>query len=190
MKESTKKHIQTFKKNAKVVLKNFFSITRKQFIINLAIISLTFIIFVTIDQTTKSWAFSNYKGGLQYQNGFVGVRLAKNTGMFRSLGNGIGFAGVQTLTSLISIIMFVFALFSKNLIRTFAVALLFAGSMGNIIDRYSQPGHYVRDWIFTPWTKATSNGGTYNIADVEVMVGSGIMLIYIIYLLIFDKEEN
>ncbi len=171
---------------------------KKQILINLLIFIPIFITLVLIDQLTKSWAFngshiwSNHH--TEWKNSFVGIRLVGNTGMFSSLGDGIGFAGVQTITSFIAIIMFTFMFFSRNWLQTVALSFLFSGAMGNIIDRYLPHEfegeiHVVRDWIFTPWTEATSKGGTYNVADIQVMVGASFMLINIAYQTFIKKEK-
>ncbi len=178
-------------KNIQKIIESI-KLSKKQLFINLIIISFLSIILITIDQTTKTWAF---KKGMDYyyENAFVGVRLIGNTGMFGSLGDNLGYPTVQTLTCFIAIIIFTCALFSKSWNMTVALTFMFAGAMGNIIDRFlvdavPHESHSVRDWIFTPWSETLKNGGTYNIADIEVVIGSCLSLVSIIFAL-FKKEE-
>ncbi len=166
----------------KVLLK----IDKERMMRNAIILVFVLSIFVAIDQFTKVYAFAQsdakwigLKVGPTISKGkLFGMRLVINTGMFSSLGAGsVPYWGVQTITSLILIVVVLCALFGKNKIVVFGLSLIAAGAFGNILDRYMlispSGGHYVRDWIYNPFY----DKGTYNIADMEVIFGSPIAAI-------------
>ncbi len=188
----------------KYIRKIVSKIDKELIIHNAIILVFTLSIFLAIDQFTKIYAFAKVspktidsmgKGAIFISKGeLFGIRLVTNTGMFSSLGEGtVPYAGVQTITSLIAILVIISALFSKNKVMVFGFSLIAAGALGNIMDRYllidNQGGHYVRDWIYNPF----SDKGTYNIADIEVVFGSPIAAIGLIMGIFKDsknKENN
>ncbi len=179
--------------------KAILKIDRQRLMRNAIILIFTLSIFIGIDQFTKIYAFAqsdqNWIGDNtrrpQISEGKIfGIRLVINTGMFSSLGaNTVPYWGVQTITSLIAILVILGALFSKNKIVVFGLSLIAAGALGNIMDRYMliEPngGHYVRDWIYNPFY----DRGTYNIADIEVVFGSPIAAIGLI-INVFKETKN
>ncbi|TCG10902.1 hypothetical protein C4B25_02755 [Mycoplasma todarodis] len=168
---------------------------------NAIILVFTLSIFIGIDQFTKIYAFSKStpevidslgnRAVLVSEGKLFGMRLVTNTGMFSSLGEGtIPYGGVQTITSLIAILVILSALFSKNKIMVFGFSLIASGALGNIMDRYmlidTNGGHYVRDWIYNPG----HDKGTYNIADIEVVFGSPIAAIGLLIGMFKDSKEE
>ena len=167
---------------------------------NAIILIFTLSIFIGVDQFTKIYAFAQSEQSWigdgvsrpQISEGKIfGIRLVINTGMFSSLGAGkVPYWGVQTITSLIAIIVIIAALFSSNKVVVFGLSLIASGALGNIMDRYMliEPngGHYVRDWIYNPFY----DRGTYNIADIEVVFGSPIAAIGLIINTFQDKEKK
>ncbi len=177
-------------------------IDKKLLIRNTIILISILFVFILIDQLTKVFIFAkadpNWKVGIESgrfisEGKLFGIRLVINTGMFSSLGaDTVPYWGVQTITSLIAIIVILVALFNKNLITVVGFSLIAAGALGNILDRYmliddtSNKGHYVRDWIYNPWF----DRGTYNIADIEVILGSTIAGLGILIGLFKDIKNN
>ena len=62
----------------------------------------------------------------------------------------------------------------------FAISLIFAGAMGNGIDRFFRG--YVVDFIETTFI----NFSVFNVADILITIGS---ILFIIYVILFDKED-
>ena len=88
-------------------------------------------------------------------------------------------ASIITFVSLLII-----CLFLAFDIRSIFIAFIFSGSLGNTVDRLAFS--YVRDIIFTPWL----DKGTFNFADMDVIIGSFGFLITILtlYLIPYFKK--
>ncbi|NQZ29089.1 MAG: signal peptidase II [Mycoplasmatales bacterium] len=184
----------------KYLIKIIKKIDKQKMMQNAIILIFTLSIFIGIDQFTKIYAFAQSDqswigDGIhipQISEGkLFGIRLVINTGMFSSLGEGtVPYWGVQTITSIIAIIVIVAALFSSNKTMAFGFSLIASGALGNIMDRYMliEPngGHYVRDWIYNPFY----DKGTYNIADIEVVFGSPIAAIGLITQAFKDSKKQ
>jgi signal peptidase II len=69
------------------------------------------------------------------------------------------------------------------------MAMVGAGAMGNIVDRFLFSG-MVKDIIYTPWSTTTSNWGTYNPADSFVFIGLILFLLANILTMIKDKKKQ
>ncbi|CAM9097801.1 signal peptidase II [Mycoplasma marinum] len=179
-------------------------VDKKIFTKNFIILCFVMGVFLAIDQFTKLALFAkispdkichNIQNRYVVDKGLIGTRLVTNTGMFSSLGaNVVPYWGVQTLTSIVFIFLVFGALISKKTLTAVGFSLMAAGAFGNILDRfmltYELDGkiyHYVRDWIYHP----KMDRGTYNLADVEVVLGSILTATSIIINLFKEeKKEN
>jgi signal peptidase II len=148
-------------------------------------ITLIFIVLVSCvscDQTTKSVAQSllSETEGWSFLGGTIRLQLALNQGAFLGLGSsfpetwreGIFSTGVAGIL----LILLGYTLFSKAVSQSaiFAYALVFAGGVGNLIDRLMYDG-YVIDFINIG--VGSLRTGIFNVADIAVTLGLFIIML-------------
>jgi signal peptidase II len=133
-----------------------------------------------IDQTTKSWAVSRlrFDGPMEVIPGFLNFSYAYNTGVAFSLLSDNGDPGRWGL-SMVGIIAGILVLFffwrpPRSDDRMLgSLVLLLAGIIGNVTDRIRLG--FVIDFIdvqFGSW-----HYPTFNVADISICVGAGLMII-------------
>lgn len=158
------------------------------FVANLAI-------FTLFDQWTKYWAFHNLKGELprSYFMGLFQLRYAENTGAWGNLGGNwpepmrsiflIGFP----ILILLLVAGFMLTQKYSHKLETWAYALIVTGGFGNLIDRIRL--NYVIDFMYAGTHKSIPLWGSvripletniFNIADVIIMIGAGLILLRLI----------
>jgi signal peptidase II len=153
------------------------SITKRIILIFIVLVSC-----VGCDQTTKSVAQSLLSGteGWSFLGGTIRLQLALNQGAFLGLGSsfpemwrvGIFSTGAAGML----LILLGYTLFSKAVSQTaiFAYALVFAGGVGNLIDRLMYDG-YVIDFINIG--VGSLRTGIFNVADIAVTLGLLIIML-------------
>lgn len=153
------------------------SITKRIILIFIVLVSC-----VGCDQATKSVAQSLLSGTevWSFLGDTVRLQLAHNQGAFLGLGSsfpaawreGIFSTGVAGLL----LILLGYTLLSKSASPSaiFALALLFAGGVGNLIDRLMYDG-YVVD--FMNIGIGSLRTGIFNVADIAVTVGMLILML-------------
>lgn len=147
---------------------------------------LLLIIFVVIsmvgcDQATKSIAKNTLASSnpISFLDGFIRLEYAENVGAFLSLGASLPqktrFLLFVIFSAVAVIGMMTYALRAKRITRMqlFALALLAAGGIGNLIDRAFHGA--VVDFMSIGTT--TLRTGIFNVADMAVTAGV-LMLLY------------
>lgn len=144
-----------------------------------------FILCLTIliaDQWTKLWAVEVLKGeeAWVFLGGIFRMQFAYNPGGFLGLGGNlssemrtalfIGLNGVGLLA--LAILPCVKRL---SLLNFFACWLIFAGGIGNQIDRIRLENGHVIDFLNIGWGSLRS--GIFNIADMAITAGALILLV-------------
>ena len=144
------------------------------------------IAIVTCDQLSKYAIRSlfNVNESVSVFGDFFELRYIQNDGAAFS-----SFAGKQAFLIAVSIIAIIGAAFFLRKMKSegamFKVALLciIAGGIGNLIDRFLLG--YVTDMlsfsIFPP---------VFNIADIAVCLGCGILIVYVLFFMKDDKPEK
>ena len=116
---------------------------------------------------------------------FLGLRYLENTGMaFSMLSGKTVFLAVITAATLIIMAYFLFVKNYGERFERFCFILIFAGGVGNLIDRVFQG--YVIDYfefLFMDFA-------IFNVADVYVCVGVGLYAIYTFYTEFYKKENK
>lgn len=116
---------------------------------------------------------------------FLGLRYLENTGMaFSMLSGKTVFLAVVTAAALIIMAYFLFVKNYGERFERFCFILIFAGGVGNLIDRVFQG--YVIDYfefLFMDFA-------IFNVADVYVCVGVGLYAIYTFYTEFYKKENK
>ena len=144
-------------------------------------------VLIIIDRISKILAAKYLAGGpsvvvIPY---LLGLRYLENTGMAFSLLSGkTVFLAVVTALALI---VMAYCLFVKKLgdrFERFCFILIFAGGVGNLIDRVFQG--YVIDYfefLFMDFA-------IFNVADVYVCVGVGLYALYTFYTEFYKKGKS
>jgi signal peptidase II len=133
--------------------------------------------FIGCDRVTKDLAKVNLinKETVSYFHDVLRLEYVENTGAFLGLGSGLpssaSFALLSILPLIFLMILFVYAIKRSrdfNFWRMISLALIFAGGIGNIIDRLLFEKH-VSDFINIGIGDLRT--GIFNFADVYVTLG-------------------
>jgi signal peptidase II len=142
------------------------------------------LILICIDQITKSIIKSRFIYGetLQVVPGFFNLAFVKNTGAAFGIGHGgpewvrqIFFLALPVLFC-IYVVSVMFKSFRGPLYLSVAYALILAGAVGNLIDRFTLG--YVIDMFMFYWVKEENHFHVFNVADSCITIAA--------FLLIFD----
>lgn len=153
----------------KHLLRNFLSYiidNKKTIIINYVVFLSLIFVLLLIDLLTKQYLFDEKNlDNVTYQNWLFGIRSVKNSGL-TVFPNASDVVLVSTINIFILIVCLISLIFWRNILLSIFIAFIFSGSLGNTVDRLAFS--YVRDIIFTPWL----DKGTFNFADMDVIIGS------------------
>ncbi len=135
-----------------------------------------------LDQLTKVWAVNSLKGGPHYSFIFDTLRIgyAENHGAFLGLGTGLPpQLRFWILTVSVGLFLFVllgYLLLSKEMDRVsqIALSLIFVGGFSNFIDRAMNNGAVVD---FLNMGIGGLRTGIFNVADMYIMLGAGLIII-------------
>jgi lipoprotein signal peptidase len=142
-------------------------------------------VFIGCDRATKDIAKEHLKNkeAVSYLHDTVRLQYVENTGAAMSLGDKLPKTMNLVLLSILPLILLIvlFAYTIKHckkmtFIKMFCIALIFAGGIGNIIDRILSDRH-VPDFIIISFKNLHT--GVFNVADVCVTAGTiGLLLFY------------
>lgn len=153
----------------KHLLRNFLSYiidNKKTIIINYVVFLSLIFVLLLIDLLTKHYLFDEKNlDNVTYQNWLFGIRSVKNSGL-TVFPNASDVVLVSIINIFILIVCLISLIFWRNILLSIFIAFIFSGSLGNTVDRLAFS--YVRDIIFTPWL----DKGTFNFADMDVIIGS------------------
>lgn len=142
------------------------------------------IALIVIDQAVKLFISSHMMLGAEIPviDGFFSITYIHNTGAaFGILAGHIAF--LLVLTGIMIAAVCVYLVVKRKTIHKMtgiSLALIVSGGVGNIIDRTIYG--YVVDFLdFKVWDPI------FNIADIAVCVGCGLMILYVLF---FDRKEK
>jgi signal peptidase II len=150
----------------------------------LALLLVVLFISVGCDQATKSVAQTHLSSAepISLLNDTVRLKYAENPGAFLSLGAGLSeTAQYWIFVVLVSVILLGLLFYIlKNLQKMpttmlVALALFLSGGLGNLIDRIFNEGRVVD---FMNIGIGSLRTGVFNVADVALMAGLGIIVLY------------
>ena len=133
---------------------------------------------VSWDRATKDLAKEHLKdkAAVSYLHDFVRLQYAENTGAALNLGDSLSktnsFWLLSVLPLVVLLIVFIYVLKKSNemsFLKIFSFALIFAGGLGNIIDRIAFDRH-VTDFMIIGFKNIHT--GIFNFADVCVTIGA------------------
>ncbi len=139
---------------------------------------------IAVDRIFKYIVMTGYSEGnvIGELPGFFDFIYVRNTGAAFSLFSDMTLLlGIVSILFCICVAVYWFVRKPKSNIKRAAVALLFAGALGNAIDRIFYG--FVVDFISLKWFDFP----VFNIADVAIVVGAFTAVIYVIF---FDKESS
>lgn len=146
-------------------------------------------LFIGCDRATKDMAKEHLKDkeSISYLHNSFTLQYVENTGAAMSLGDGLPTTINLLLLSILPLgfLLFLFGYTIKkikeiNLLKMFSIALIFAGGIGNIIDRIIYDRH-VPDFMILSFKNLRT--GVFNVADVCVTAG-------VIGLLLFFRDKK
>lgn len=148
----------------------------------LTLMLLILLLCVGCDQTTKLAAESylGTHGLVSYLGGTVRFQLAHNSGAFLSLGAALpaaireGFFTLGVGFLLLGLLGYAIFVNTQSMLMFSALALLFAGGVGNLIDRVIHEG-YVIDFINIGIGSLRT--GVFNVADVAISSGALLLIV-------------
>ena len=143
-------------------------------------IYLIFILGMLLDYVTKIWAIGTLKGQLDITviEGFFDFSYLENRGAAFGIFQGRVYL-LAFVTVIIMAVLFVMYQKTKKKTKllTISTALIMTGAIGNLIDRLRYG--FVVDFISWHW-KNTYYFPTFNVADICITVGTGLLILYII----------
>ncbi|MGD9677888.1 MAG: signal peptidase II [Vulcanibacillus sp.] len=141
------------------------------------------ILIIGVDQLSK-WLIVNYLDlyeSIPIIEGWIHITSTRNKGAaFSILQNQRLFFIVLTLFVVIFIIYYIYKIHKEHRFFSLILALILGGAIGNLIDRIAT-GEVI-DFI----DFRIINFAIFNIADSAVVVGTTLMLFY----MVFAKENN
>ena len=154
---------------------------------DLLLLGIAFLVLLAADQITKAVAFAvmgENAAVTMVIPGFLGFNTVLNEGISFSIGEGGEWTQpiVIAITAVASIVIAVLIckIPKRRLLLRYALVLILAGAVGNLIDRIAMQA--VRDFIYMNFGFVDFSN---NVADLEITVGA-VMLI--ICLLFVDEE--
>ena len=145
-------------------------------------ILLIVMIVVILDRVSKELAihFLKYEPAKNYLAGFFRLTYAENTGAFLSLGakttGWLKYLALYFFPLVLLLGLFFYILLDKNKdwIPTFAMSMVLGGGLSNVFDRLTIGK--VTD--FMVMSLGSLHTGVFNIADVFIMFGLFLILIF------------
>ena len=154
---------------------------------DLLLLGIVFLVLLAADQITKAIAFAVMGENAPVTMvipGFLGFNTVLNEGISFSIGEDGEWTQpiVIAITAVASIVIAVLIckLPKRRLLLRYALVLILAGAVGNLIDRIAMQA--VRDFIYMNFGFVDFSN---NVADLEITVGA---VILIICLLFVDEE--
>lgn len=154
---------------------------------DLLLLGIVFLVLLAADQITKAIAFAVMGENAPVTMvipGFLGFNTVLNEGISFSIGEGGEWTQpiVIAITAVASVVIAVLIckIPKRRLLLRYALVLILAGAVGNLIDRIAMQA--VRDFIYMNFGFVDFSN---NVADLEITVGA-VMLI--ICLLFVDEE--
>ncbi|MEZ2336602.1 signal peptidase II [Mucilaginibacter sp. RCC_168] len=147
------------------------------------VILLILVADIGLDRITKNYIrhnFRYYEEILPFKNNLhYLITRVENTGAFLSLGDSLGNPWRFMLLTLMPAAVLLFGLTyiiiktNLNKLTVLGIILVLAGGMGNLYDRWVYGS--VTDFMLIkyPWFKT----GVFNVADVSIMIGVGLLLV-------------
>jgi signal peptidase II len=152
-------------------------------------------LFIYLDQITKAWATKTLKGKqpITIIENYFDLRYAINHGaawgMFGDMQKSLRIPFFILITIIASAVLIYYyrKLKDNQIILQFALSFVTAGMIGNFIDRVFVT--YVVDFI--DWHVGVHHWPTFNIADVAISTGMGLLILdWILHHKEYEEKEK
>ncbi|MGM9936382.1 MAG: signal peptidase II [Candidatus Ornithomonoglobus sp.] len=157
---------------------------KKKFIASSVLWLIAAAVITLLDQLMKLRILRNYTPGTVF-GGIPGVAdflYVKNTGAaFSILSGNTSVLSIISVLFCIAVIVYWVIKKPSHPMLCLAAALLFAGALGNAVDRVAYG--FVVDFIAIKWFSFP----VFNIADMAIVGGAAAAVIYV---LLFDKDDT
>lgn len=133
---------------------------------------------ILADQITKYLAMIKLDGiEVTFIPKIIDFVYVKNNGAaFNMMSGKIGLLSIISVAFALGVIFYMFYKKPQNKVYRISVMLLFAGAVGNVIDRIFRG--YVVDFIKTTFIEFP----VFNIADISIVCGAILLVIYVLFL--------
>ena len=142
-------------------------------------------LILVIDRLTKIWAVEvlNGKGFVDFIKGFLSLIYVENTGVAFGMLSDKLYVMLPITVAVIGICIFIY-LKNKDESKLFdyAMLLIVTGAIGNVMDKLTRG--FVVDFLNFEFMDFP----VFNVADISVCTGAGLLIIYI--LLCPDKKKE
>lgn len=160
----------------------------KRFALDFSTTALICGLFIWLDALTKSWAYTSlyadFNGKKDFIPGFLGFVYAENTGAAWSILEDAPWVFISlSILTVIAITVYIFVSSNRNLLLRGALLLLLSGGAGNLIDRLFRTGSHFQNrngYVVDFLNFEFMDFPIFNVADVCVCVGMGILILYMI----------
>ena len=145
------------------------------------------VVLVIIDQLTKILTVKNipFEESINVISGILSLTYIKNTGAAWGIfSGGRYFFIIFTAIVLIALTFVIIKKRTANKIFNFAISLVYAGAIGNFLDRIFRHGNVV-DMIKLDFI----NYPVFNFADCCVVLGAVLLCVYIVFFYDADKAR-
>ena len=150
-------------------------------------------VVLVLDQVTKVWAVDALlgKAPIVVVPGFFDFSLVYNTGAaFGLLADAHGWQNTFFIVVAVAVSAFILWSLARSkpgeAQSAVALALIFGGAIGNVIDRVRQG--YVVDFVH--WFYGNWHWPTFNIADAAISVGAVLLVLDILGIQIFGRRAE
>ena len=148
----------------------------------------TAVLFLGLDQLTKYIVISNMElyETVPFLNGFMDFTYIHNTGGAWGILNRHTWILIVFTAIAMLVCIFVLIKYTKsNKLLFFALCLILSGGLGNMIDRIFRGGKVV-DFLHVTFIDFP----VFNVADMTVCVGAGLLLLYFVLDTIKERKEK
>lgn len=147
------------------------------------------ILTVIADQYTKVFVANNFVMGRSYDfiPGLLDITYIHNDGAaWGMLSNNTWMLISITIVVMLVCIALLLKNGVKNKVMFWAIILVLAGGVGNMIDRIFRDGNVIDFLHFEFWKSFP----VFNVADCAVVVGAGLLILYFVMDIIDDNKKK
>lgn len=145
------------------------------------------LIVIVIDQLTKFYVAANHVVIPDFIGGLINITSTTNDGAAWGMFSGKTIPLICFTTVIMAVcVVFMVKMGGKNKILFWALSLIISGGIGNMIDRIFRCGEVVDFIEFGFWKSFP----TFNIADCSIVIGGGLMILYVVLDTINDYKKK
>ena len=140
------------------------------------------ILGIAVDFLSKRWVLANLTGGrvIDLIPGYLDFTYVENRGAAFGIFQGqIRILGITSLVRGTALLIYLVTRRKEHPLMKAALALIVAGAFGNAYDRFVY--EFVVDFIHFH-LRDTWHFAVFNVADMCVVIGAGLMILYVLFI--------